>query len=405
MLLKISPVANLLVDGMMALDVRCLYNINDVTLTLPVGPNGPGIFISYQPTQSRHIKTHRQESKCFQAVIKVLKVKLKFIGKIKFLGHTALTVSWSLGLVCSAGWSGVGVGLRPQTQAGVVTGSGGSPFLQMAIREGHGIAGDSLQAATVGQRLTLDVLMQDTSIYDFYLHDCYAHDGTNAADASIAIVDLNGCAVKLARAVDVPVFETPVAADGPKHVYIHMYGFQFTTSQLVYFECQVRPCLSTCKRPGNCYAGNNRVRRQLPAPISGLQSLGDSPEQNYNLTTVIRIKPQQLVNVLPAAQKGAADLRSSTSLRPASKTSSELCVNVSVAIAILVIFVLVCVVSLIIAIFVCQRAHKDSDSTVDKLYTPVSTPTSSVHRAPFASARSPLSSTASSAHPHPRIRH
>lgn len=53
--------------------------------------------------------------------------------------------------------------LRPQSQAGVVTGNGGTPFLQMAIRDGHGIATDVLATASVGQRITLDVLMQDTS--------------------------------------------------------------------------------------------------------------------------------------------------------------------------------------------------------------------------------------------------
>lgn len=80
----------------------------------------------------------------------------------------------------------------PQTQAGVVTGSGGSPFLQMAIRDGHGINGEVVQSAQVGQRISLDVVMQDTTIYDFWVHDCYAHDGTNTPEASISIIDSNG---------------------------------------------------------------------------------------------------------------------------------------------------------------------------------------------------------------------
>lgn len=52
----------------------------------------------------------------------------------------------------------------PQTQSGIVTGSGGSPFLQMAIRDGHGINGEIVSSATVGQRITLDVVMQDTGL-------------------------------------------------------------------------------------------------------------------------------------------------------------------------------------------------------------------------------------------------
>lgn len=30
------------------------------------------------------------------------------------------------------------------------------------------------------------------AIYDFYVHSCYAHDGTNSPDASINIIDSNG---------------------------------------------------------------------------------------------------------------------------------------------------------------------------------------------------------------------
>lgn len=63
------------------------------------------------------------------------------------------------------------------------------------------------------------------------------------------------CAVRLARAVDVPTFFTTPVAGGAKHVYVHMYGFQFTTSQLVYFECQVRPCLQECARPVSLQCG------------------------------------------------------------------------------------------------------------------------------------------------------
>ncbi|KAK6029922.1 hypothetical protein OSTOST_03955, partial [Ostertagia ostertagi] len=59
-------------------------------------------------------------------------------------------------------------------------------------------------------------------IYDFYVHSCYAHDGTNTADASINIIDSNGCAVRLSRAVDVPAFTTEPINHGPKHVYLHI---------------------------------------------------------------------------------------------------------------------------------------------------------------------------------------
>lgn len=44
----------------------------------------------------------------------------------------------------------------------VVTGSGGSPALTMQILEGHGISGSPVVKAAVGQRITLDIALQNT---------------------------------------------------------------------------------------------------------------------------------------------------------------------------------------------------------------------------------------------------
>ena len=44
----------------------------------------------------------------------------------------------------------------------VVTGSGGSPALTMQILEGHGIGGSPVVKAAVGQRITLDIALQNT---------------------------------------------------------------------------------------------------------------------------------------------------------------------------------------------------------------------------------------------------
>lgn len=44
----------------------------------------------------------------------------------------------------------------------VVTGSGGSPTLTMQILEGHGIGGSPVVKAAVGQRITLDIALQNT---------------------------------------------------------------------------------------------------------------------------------------------------------------------------------------------------------------------------------------------------
>ncbi|KAK6014841.1 hypothetical protein OSTOST_19767, partial [Ostertagia ostertagi] len=199
MKLIISPVDGLLVEGFSAMSVRCVYSTQDITLTLPPGPNGlPALQIN-----------------------------------------------------------------GPQHDEGVITGNGGAPLLSMQILDGHGISGSPLARASVGQRITLDLALKNTAIYDFYVHSCYAHDGTNTADASINIIDSNG------------------------------YGFQFTSSQFVHFECQVKPCVHSCRRQ-QCEPDAGK------APlIPALRRRREEVEKNATLTTlrmqtVLEIEPQQV---------------------------------------------------------------------------------------------------------------
>lgn len=176
-LLVISPMKNILVDGVISLQVRCLYAINDITITMS---------------------------------------GLQLIGA--------------------------------DERAGVASGNGDTPKLHIRILDGHGIIGQPVTHANVGQRLTLDIVLEDTAVYDFYAHSCIAHDGTNNVDASIQIIDTNGCGIALPRAIEAPVYTANPTNDKSKHVYIYMYGFQFTSSHFVHFECQARPCIHSCKR-------------------------------------------------------------------------------------------------------------------------------------------------------------
>lgn len=86
------------------------------------------------------------------------------------------------------------------------------------------------------------------AIYDLFVHNCFAHDGSYAQDASINITDSNGCAVSLPRAIDAPVFISTPQKNATKHVYVHVYGFQFTSSEFVHFECSVTPCIYECPK-------------------------------------------------------------------------------------------------------------------------------------------------------------
>uniref|UniRef100_A0A8R1E549 ZP domain-containing protein n=1 Tax=Caenorhabditis japonica TaxID=281687 RepID=A0A8R1E549_CAEJA len=96
--LLVSPVDGIIVDGFSAINVKCIYATQDITLTLPP------IFNSSSALQI-----------------------------------TAMNDDNS-----------------------VVTGSGGSPALTMQILEGHGIGGSPVVKAAVGQRITLDIALQNT---------------------------------------------------------------------------------------------------------------------------------------------------------------------------------------------------------------------------------------------------
>ncbi|VDM39945.1 unnamed protein product [Toxocara canis] len=212
--LIVSPLAGLLVSGVTSMQVRCLYIVNDITVTL-------------SPLQV----------------------------------------------------------VNADTDADIVTGNGGTPTLLMQILDGHGIDGQPVTQASVGQRLTLDLVLKNTAIYDFYAYSCFAHDGSNSHDASLQIIDANGCGVRLARAIDVPVYVSE-RAGAAKHVYIHMYGFQFTSSQFVHFECQARPCVHKCKRK-QCdeTRSDNEIARKRRAEH-------DTEVTQLRLQTVLQMKPQ-----------------------------------------------------------------------------------------------------------------
>uniref|UniRef100_A0A9J2PDG4 ZP domain-containing protein n=1 Tax=Ascaris lumbricoides TaxID=6252 RepID=A0A9J2PDG4_ASCLU len=218
--LIVSPLAGILVSGVTSMQVRCLYTVNDITVTIS----------SFQVVSS-------------------------------------------------------------DRDAGVVTGSGGTPTLLMQILDGHGIDGHVLTQASVGQPLTLDLVLKNTAIYDFYVYSCFAHDGSNSRDASVQIIDANGCGVHLARAIDAPVYVSQPHGGGSKHVYIHMYGFQFTSSQLVHFECQARPCVHLCKRK-QCDEKKEAASHSKNKFARKRREEEDNEVAQLRLQTVLQMKPQ-----------------------------------------------------------------------------------------------------------------
>uniref|UniRef100_A0A914CIQ1 ZP domain-containing protein n=1 Tax=Acrobeloides nanus TaxID=290746 RepID=A0A914CIQ1_9BILA len=174
------------------------------------------------------------------------------------------------------------------TETMTVLGStGSSPQLLLQILDGHGLTGDNVTEAYIGQRLTLDTMLEDTSIYDMFVYSCRATDGTSNPEASLSIVDSNGCAIRMARAIDAPVFTSSPVKNAAKHVYVHIYGFQFTSSEYVHFECYVTPCFNSCQRkqceepPPTLASVNEMGLLQTPKPTINLPT--------YTIKTILKI--------------------------------------------------------------------------------------------------------------------
>ncbi|KAH7725399.1 V-ATPase subunit C family protein [Aphelenchoides avenae] len=169
-----------------------------------------------------------------------------------------------------------------RTESLTVLGDGGSaPSLTLRILGGHGITGANLSEALVGQRLTMDVELKDTSIYDVLVHNCVAHDGTMGTETTLNIVDSKGCAVRLPRAVDAPILVNTPYKNAAKHVYAHMYGFHFSSSNFVHFECQVTVCIYDCKR---------KQCDESEAPVdTAMSNMGP-----FTVKTVLQVFPQQV---------------------------------------------------------------------------------------------------------------
>ncbi|GMR41947.1 hypothetical protein PMAYCL1PPCAC_12142, partial [Pristionchus mayeri] len=242
----------------------------------------------------------------------------------------------------------------------VVTGSGSNPVLSMHILEGHGIEGRAVTKASVGQRITLDAVLKDTSIYDFFLHSCKAHDGSNSPEASIPIIDDNGCGIRLSRAIDIPVMISKPVPGGQKHIFLHMYGFQFTSSQFVHFECQAKPCIHQCPLQ-QCTASptllpnkfkKHRLRRQNEITEE------DNNLSTLKLMTVIQIEAQQATS----AALVAASFENSDP--PPVCLSQETLLLSGLALA------LILVISGFCFVFTVKRmVHKDDDCRSEHAYS------------------------------------
>lgn len=64
---------------------------------------------------------------------------------------------------CARNFSGL------EEQTGIVSGTGGTPALKIQIRDGHGIIGDPITQAAVGQPLTLDIVLENTGMCSDFL--------------------------------------------------------------------------------------------------------------------------------------------------------------------------------------------------------------------------------------------
>uniref|UniRef100_A0A0N5ATT3 ZP domain-containing protein n=1 Tax=Syphacia muris TaxID=451379 RepID=A0A0N5ATT3_9BILA len=172
-----------------------------------------------------------------------------------------------------------------------VTGLAAKPTLFMQILDDHGINGAVLTEANIGQRITLDVVLENAAIYDFTIYSCIAHDGSRTPDASVQIVDANGCGIPLIRAIEDQIYNATI--NGAKHIYIYLYGFQFTSSEYVHFECQARTCVHSCLKQ-QCLGTKLNSQAIINHKLNKLRRRYVESREQTNLTLYakLQLKPQ-----------------------------------------------------------------------------------------------------------------
>lgn len=127
------------------------------------------------------------------------------------------------------------------------------PQCNMEILRGHGMVGERQEASsgpvTVGDPLTLLIHMRsERAGYDILVKNCVAHNG---GTQKMALIDQQGCVVNERF---LSPFRGTFSGDDYKHVTLYSYlkAFRFTGSPVLYLECEIHMCQSSCP-PQMCY--------------------------------------------------------------------------------------------------------------------------------------------------------
>uniref|UniRef100_A0A914UT13 ZP domain-containing protein n=1 Tax=Plectus sambesii TaxID=2011161 RepID=A0A914UT13_9BILA len=253
-------------------------------------------------------------------------------------------------------------------------GAGQSPLMDMAVRLGHGITGQTVQTALIGQPITLDVYTDSTGgAYDFFLYNCLAHNGRNTASSSFTLLDSNGCAVVVDRVLAEPV-QVSTGENGNKHVFLHLRGFQFSDSDVVYFECQVHPCLNECNTT-QCLSNSSRASRlEYPKKWStpfnvdsrgGKQAreLADRSAVSVQAKVAVRSR-RQLDQPLIVGASEVDDLRvagEDVELLDIEDQEDNVCFPKTVILSMIFLFLLGCVILFAVSVRTWYKMHKEID--------------------------------------------
>uniref|UniRef100_A0A0N4Z2J0 ZP domain-containing protein n=1 Tax=Parastrongyloides trichosuri TaxID=131310 RepID=A0A0N4Z2J0_PARTI len=126
-----------------------------------------------------------------------------------------------------------------------LVGNGSATKVSLQILREHNMNGNLAEDAKIGEPLTMNVHLEDTKLYNIMLSNCFAHDGKGNDKAILKLIDSQGCGVPLPRAVEEDV-TTKIINGNEKNIFINIYGFQFTSSNYVFFECKVKTCIQPC---------------------------------------------------------------------------------------------------------------------------------------------------------------
>ncbi|XP_014670083.1 PREDICTED: uncharacterized protein LOC106811071 [Priapulus caudatus] len=223
----------------------------------------------------------------------------------------------------------VDFGLKiPELGAEAVLGGMDLPTCRMKVVNGDNPMAPGTNNLLLGDIASLVVYIQDSTHFDIFVSNCYAHDGMDMG--RIDLIDEDGCPTH--RKLIGYQQHTTELLPGDTLVYAYLKSFKFPDVKNVFFDCQCTICMENCFQP---QCDGRRTKRDLE------QDGGSHVAANSRTFQSIRISlPEDInFNVTRSSHHQMASEEEKQTAMCISKTGFG--VGMAVFLAVLVVIVLV----------------------------------------------------------------